>query len=319
MAFDTRDYSRQQGGFGQGGGGGGGGGGMRLGGLGIPTPARGSMVYWLLMINLGVFFIDGLLGRMFGSMVVGADRPVAMLMTPLKALGHFSADLGLMHFQVWRLLTFQFLHEGFGHLLGNLLGLFFFGPMIESWMGRRRRFLAFYLLSGIVAALSYVGLWLAGVLISEPWVPLIGASGGVFAILAAATVVAPNARVLLFFVIPIPLKVLVWGLLFIAAYVVLAQGNLNNANAGGEAAHLGGALAGFVLIRNLGWLNFADRFSATALQANVHEGRARRKQQAATATEAEVDRILAKVSASGIHSLTKKEKSTLNQATESKR
>ncbi|MBB6430576.1 rhomboid family protein [Algisphaera agarilytica] len=288
---------------------GGGGGGMGGGGFGIAMPGRRSVVFWLLVINIGVFFADGILGRVLLGNHGG--------MNPLEGWGYFSAEKGLLGFQVWRLLTFQFLHAGLGHILGNMLGLFFFGPMIEQHFGSKR-FLAFYLLSGAVAALVYVLLWLSGIFVSNAAAPLVGASGGVFAILAAATLLAPNMRVLLFFLIPIPIKVLVWGLLLVAAYVVLAQGATPGTNAGGQAAHLGGALAGFILVKRANWLNWADRVSPSSIQDGINEGRFQKKLERERATEAEIDRILAKVSEKGLASLTKKEKKTLNQASESK-
>jgi hypothetical protein len=91
-----------------------------------------------------------------------------------------------------------------------------------------------------------------------------------------------------------------------------------SANAGGEAAHLGGALLGFIFAKQPSLLNWADRVSPAAIQGGVNEGRYRRKVEKEQATEAEVDRILAKVQAKGLQSLTRGEKKTLNRATERK-
>src|SRR5947207_11272537 len=86
-----------------------------------------------------------------------------------------------------------------------------------------------------------------GVLIDAPWTPLVGASAGVFGVILACAYIAPEAMVQLILP-PVPLK-LKW---FAYGYVVVAAWNLlrGGANAGGDAAHIGGAIAGFFFIRN---------------------------------------------------------------------
>jgi membrane associated rhomboid family serine protease len=122
--------------------------------------------------------------------------------------------------------------------------------MIENYLGSRR-YLAFYLLCGIGGALSYLVLWGLHILIDNPWNQLIGASAGIYGILIAAAQVAPDTTVLIYGVIPMRLRAMAWIVLGLAVYTVLTSGP----NAGGEAAHLGGAVWGFLLIRNQHWLN----------------------------------------------------------------
>jgi membrane associated rhomboid family serine protease len=127
-----------------------------------------------------------------------------------------------------------------------MLGLYFFGQMIESHLGRQR-YLTFYLLCGIAGAACYLVLWAIGILVTTPYVPLVGASAGIFGILAAAAQIAPRATVMLMFPpMPIELRTLAWVLLGVAVATILFAGP----NAGGEAAHLGGGLLGMWLIRN---------------------------------------------------------------------
>jgi membrane associated rhomboid family serine protease len=171
--------------------------------------------------------------------------------------------LAVHHLELWRLITFQFIHAGPIHLLFNMFGLYFFGPMIESYLGSRR-FLAFYLLCGVGGPVAYLILWKARFLIADPSTPLVGASAGVFGILIAAARVAPHTAVLLYGIIPVRLRTLALAMMGIAIYTVLAYGASNKHNAGGEAAHIGGAVVGFILIRNPDWLNvfkleFLDR------------------------------------------------------------
>jgi len=111
-------------------------------------------------------------------------------MQPISAMLHFSTERGFLGFQFWRFIGFQFLHVSFGHLIFNMIGLYFFGSMIERHLGSKR-YLAFYLLSGICGAMMYLILNLGGVLagmmsqepvqipgllFNETTTPLLGAS-----------------------------------------------------------------------------------------------------------------------------------------------
>jgi membrane associated rhomboid family serine protease len=117
--------------------------------------------------------------------------------------------------------------------------------MVEQHLGSRR-YLRFYLICGMGGAVTYLGLWAKGILIGDPWQPLVGASAGIFGVLIAAAQVAPDATVMLLFPpIPMRLRTLAWAFIAIAVYTVLTRGH----NAGGEAAHLGGAIGGFLLMQ----------------------------------------------------------------------
>lgn len=197
-----------------------------------------SITSWLIGLNIAVFVLDNLLARMgMGYVRAGSLVPVG----PLTVWGHFSVGEAFFNLQLWRLITFQFLHANLQHLLFNMLGIYFFGQMMETYLGRQR-FLLFYLLCGMAGVAMYVGLWAVHVLVGSAWVPLVGASAGIFGILAAAARVAPNATVMLMFP-PMPVQLRTWALILLA----LAAGTilLAGPNAGGEAAHLGGAILGW--------------------------------------------------------------------------
>ena len=169
-------------------------------------------------------------------------------MSPLTYWGHFSEVMAIYNMQFWRFITFQFLHVNFDHLLFNMITLYFFGPAVERYL-TSRQFLPFYLLCGMGGAGMYFLLLLFGWQISSPWVPLVGASAGIFGVLVAATQIAPDAVGLVFLgLIPIRLRLLTWLFVAYAVFQVLFRGT----NAGGEAAHLGGAIVGYVLIRYSG-------------------------------------------------------------------
>ena len=231
-----------------------------------PAPSFGAMplmtvTMWLIVINFAVALIDSILVRWLGRYYVVQLPWGSIPFAPLNFWGHFSVAYAIWSGQVWRFITFQFLHAGLGHLLVNMLMLYFFGPLVEAYLGRRR-FLAFYLICGIAGPVGYMVLWAASAtgmtnLIQTAYVPLVGASAGLFGILIAAAHIAPDATVLIYGIFPMKLRAMAWVMLLIAVYTVFTSGH----NAGGEAAHLGGAVVGWLLIRNVQWLNVFDRIA----------------------------------------------------------
>lgn len=198
--------------------------------------------------------------------------------------------------QLWRWVTYQYAHASGIHIFFNLLGLYFFYPPLERRWGPAAAF-AFYTAGGIAAGIAFALL----ALVAGPLVPLVGASGSILAALGACAFLFPETTLLLFFFpVPIRLAAVLLGLLF--ALTALGDRDLSN------AAHLGGLIFGFALAANAGRL-FDD------LPRKIAERRNARAAEQIVATEAEIDRILAKVSASGMHSLTRGEQRTLRDAT----
>ncbi len=273
-----------------------------------------SVTTWLLVINIAVFLIDQLI--LLRILKIGYVRQFGSELVPIGVLeqwGHFSADLAIAKFQVWRFITFQFFHAFPMHIIGNMLMLFFFGRLVERYLGSRR-FLAFYLLCGIAGPIAYLLLWATGFLNTTSVTMLVGASAGVFGVLIAAARIAPRAIVLVMGIIPVQLKTLAWFLLGLAIYTVLFFGPQAMHNAGGEAAHIGGALLGLLLISRPHLLDFADRLKPPRKGAPQPGGRSGRSDSTRRKQAAAVDRILAKIKREGIHSLTEEEKEQLKQA-----
>ena len=248
----------------------------------------------------------------------------------IESFLHFSTARGFIKMEFWRLIGFQFLHGGLGHLFFNMLALYFFGSMVEQYLGSKR-YLAFYLLCGIFGALMYCLLNLSGyvatqffgsdvqipgLLFNNPNTPLIGASAGVFGVLMAGAFLAPNATVLLFLFLPMRLVTLAYAMVGLALITVL----LGRANAGGEAGHIGGAIAGFYFIRHPkhlhGFFDIVGRVDPTSHHYRGKRGRSVFRRS--TARRGQVDRILDKISAGGLHSLTEKEKRILREASQRK-
>jgi len=147
--------------------------------------------------------------------------------------------------EVWQVATYAWLHDfgGLFHILFNCIALFFFGPELERrWGGRA--FLKFWLLTGLFAGVFSV---LVGKLVPA-WFdqPIVGASGAIFGLLAAWSMLFPTREVLLFFVIPVKVRYLIW--LSVGIDLVLFFANDPRRNGIAFQTHIGGALAGWFLI-----------------------------------------------------------------------
>jgi len=292
----------------------------------FPTPGWRSTTTKLIIINIALLFIDAFTGRVEH----GAGRAGGMI---VDWFGFSFAD-GIAGGQIWRLLTYQFVHADLWHLLGNMIILFFFGPMIESYVGSRRMY-AFYINSGLAGSLLYLVLLVITMAVASSGgdpsrVPLLlsagretmlfGASAATFGMLVGCLRIAPNTNVLLFFVIPVPLKLLVGIILLFEVFYVISGAAPGVAN----EAHLGGALAGWLMLRytrTMGWAEwrFWDRLRPAVVRQRWRDAESRRQAKQQRATDAEIDRILAKVHEQGLNSLSDKEKKILRQATEDKR
>lgn len=210
----------------------------------------------------------------------------------------------MLSLQLWRPITYQFLHGGLWHILFNMLVLYFLGSTLERHWGSKK-FLVFYLGCGIVGGLLYP--LLLGLKIISPHpihgvLPLVGASGAILGVLAACAILFPNI-VMIFYFFPLPIRVVAMILTLIAIY-----GIVTGENAGGEAAHLAGMVAGASYV--------LSQASRSKLKIKISADRWKKKIAQQHNLQVEVDRILQKVHDSGIHSLTSKEKKILKQGTE---
>jgi membrane associated rhomboid family serine protease len=285
MGIADRDYHRSpQGGF-----------------LSNLTP----VVKWLLTSNIAIFLLDYLLiPFVLDSNLDGENIP------KIVDWGAFSIESAIHHFQVWRFISFQFLHGSLGHLLFNSMGIFFFGPWMERWWGSQR-FLIFYLLCGIGGAAFFSLLTLTGIVPADSHSILVGASAGIYGIFIGVAITAPNLRVsLLFPPIELSMRQLAIALLAISAgSIILKLGG----NEGGEAGHLGGAIIGAILMR---WPQLLSGRHASGTQRRNNP--AERKIQPRTSIDlqrdSEVDLILDKISLQGFQSLTDREREVLHDA-----
>ncbi len=256
----------------------------------INFPKVTPVVKWLLIINIVVFlvgFIIPQLGRLF-----------------LAWFSVWPKNFGTT-LQLWRLITYQFLHGGLWHIFINMIVLFFFGSMLEGFWGDRK-FLTFYLICGAMGGIFYPILvhigWLDGASLA---LPLVGASGSILGMLAAAALLFPKMRLFVYGIFPV--RVTLLAMIFAVISILSVLRPDISSNVGGEAAHLGGMVAGAVYVLSEKWRR--------KLKMKVRTGTWEKKMAGQRGLQMEVDRILQKVHSQGMHSLTRQEKKTLKQAT----
>ncbi|HET9952551.1 MAG TPA: rhomboid family intramembrane serine protease [Candidatus Eisenbacteria bacterium] len=144
------------------------------------------------------------------------------------------------HFFVWQLGTYMFLHGGLLHLGLNMLALWMFGSELEATWGSER-FARFYFVTGVGAGIcSVVTGW-------NSYIPIIGASGAIYGLLAAYGILFPDRTLLLYFIVPIKAK---WFVLILG--LITFWSSLSASGSGvAHVAHLGGMLFGWLYLR--GW------------------------------------------------------------------
>jgi membrane associated rhomboid family serine protease len=279
----------------------------------------------LLIINVAVFFLQ----IIANNLRVG-DAPLGYILNYWFALNPLVPGA---NFQVWQLITYQFMHGGFGHIFFNMFALWMFGMEIENYWGSKR-FLIYYLLCGIAAGLFQ--LFLPPLLGSSPGLT-IGASGAIYGVLIAFGMMFPDRYIFLYFLVPVKAKYLI-GFLIVLEFLLVDSAGTNVAH----LAHLGGALAGFLFIlldRNIDVplkriLNIPSRPSSgsSGISNNPFSGFSekfkRRKDDIEEAryydinrkkidddiSQEDIDKILDKISQSGYQNLTEKEKKILFEA-----
>ena len=287
-------------------------------------------VIQLILINLVIFLTLILLRVIFTlSQAEGIYATiVSYLMMP--------SDIGNFLSQPWTLITYFFTHTGFFHILFNMLFLYWFGKLIQEFLGSDK-VISLYVLGGIFGGLTYLLIYNLIPFFSDRVAAsmMLGASAGVYAIVVGAATFMPNYTFFLLLIGPVRIKYIA---LF---YVILSFANTTGNNAGGELAHLGGALIGFLYIKQLqagndrgGWIitvidSIKDLFSKkekikvtykkektswSARTSNFSNQKARKRSTGSKVNQDEIDAILDKISDSGYESLSKEEKEKLFNA-----
>jgi membrane associated rhomboid family serine protease len=227
------------------------------------------------------------------------------------------ATLSVFIYKPWSLFTYMFLHDGFFHILFNMLWLFWMGNLLHEYLGNKRVYQS-YFLGGIFGGIIYMLAYNIFPAFNEAKHVsyALGASAGVLSVVVSAATLLPDYQIRLLFFGDVKLK---WIALI---SVVLDLISIPNGNAGGHIAHLGGALFGFLFIKYLYTNTVFDKFIDKI--GNLFSKKPKLKVHYKTTqngnklnikvSQQEVDLILDKISKSGYESLSKREKEILFKA-----
>lgn len=279
----------------------------------------------LILINVIVFVVLIVL-RLLLYFTVG-EAGYSYLMSFIEL--HSSPSVLLT--RPWTLITYFFTHQGFLHIIFNMLNLYWFGQLVREYLGDKK-LLSLYVLGGIAGGVLY--------LLTYNFIPyfedraansvMIGASASVLAIVVGAATLLPNYTFNLILIGPVRIK-------YIALFLVLlSMSGAVGDNAGGNIAHLGGALIGWLFIKQLqrgsdmgrplhaifdfftGLFHRRPKLKVTHRNNTTFKGRANGSATSSVGkpSQKEIDLILDKISSSGYESLSKEEKQKLFQASQ---
>jgi membrane associated rhomboid family serine protease len=205
----------------------------------------------------------------------------------------------------WSLVTYAFLHADTLHLLFNMIGLFFFGPRLESALGSRR-FLGLYFTSAVAAAIASL---------FTPFAAIVGASGAVFGVLFGFAKFWPRDRIYFWGIIPIEAR---WFIVLLALYSIL--GGFTGGGGIAHFAHLGGLVGGWLFFKFLEWRSPARRFKkkatpdfGRATRSDLERWRSIPREALHPVNREELDRIMRKVDEHGPQSLDNRERAYLER------
>ncbi len=156
----------------------------------------------------------------------------------LERWGVFETTQAIFHLQIWRFVTYMFLHDGVSHIFFNMFGVWVFGTQIEALWGQRT-FAIYYLTCGVGAAVFY-GLF---ALLGIGGGAMLGASGALMGLLLAYGMTYPNNMIFIFGIIPVKAKYMVIG------YGLMDLLSIPRGDGIAHLAHLGGLLTGFIFIQ----------------------------------------------------------------------
>lgn len=289
----------------------------------------GNILNQLIIINVVMFVVLGVLGVFFK--ITGNE----LLFYNITLYFELPSNLNQLLYQPWSLITYFFYHQEIFHILFNMLFLYWFGRIIAEYLGQNK-VLGIYVWGGIFGGLLYLLIYNV-IPFYQPAVGnsyLLGASGGVIAIVVGAATFMPNFAIHLIFLGPVKLK-------YIAAfYVITSLLQSTGSNAGGEIAHLGGALAGWlfitqlrngndwsrVLVQLITWVkslfkpqpkikvSYRKASKSTSKSSSRRSAGGSSSSKKGNASQDEIDAILDKISEKGYDALTKEEKQKLFNA-----
>ncbi|MFA8434054.1 MAG: rhomboid family intramembrane serine protease [Marinifilaceae bacterium] len=278
---------------------------------------QGSTLTKLIYINLGVFLLVKVLGVFY--FLMGADPSGSFSLIQWLSV---PADFNALLHKPWTIFTYMFLHQGFLHILFNMLWLYWFGIIFLSYLDQKK-LLSIYILGGLTGAAIFMFAFNLFPVFEEAreYSIALGASASVWAVTIAAVTYAPNHIMHLMFIGPVRIKYI--ALFFLALDII----SIPSGNAGGHIAHLGGAFYGWLYVNQLqqgkdiasGFVALMDSFfslfkkrshmkvkyKSTNRMSDKDYNKKKKNEQD------QMNEILDKISKSGYDSLTKDEKEIL--------
>ncbi len=287
----------------------------------------------LLIINGIVYLIVNLILANISVSGIPAETIItkyfALIPIPGITMGiTYTGELLTASFYPWQLITYQFLHGSFSHILFNMFTLWMFGMEIENLWGSKK-FLLYYLLCGVGGAMVQL---LAQLILGLSIAPTVGASGAIFGVMIAFAMMFPDRYIFIYFLIPVKAKYL------IAFLVIIEFLSAGQASLVAHIVHIGGAIFGFLFIifdRNSrisfnSLLSSLKKPSGSASNAsrfrrkdNSYANKVEdaefyeinnKKSEKIEVDQKEIDVILDKISQSGYQNLTEREKKILFEA-----
>ena len=282
----------------------------------------------LIAINVIVFIFIALLdlAKLFNQSLELSATVTSWLSVP--------SSLNRLIFQPWSVFTYMFMHNGFWHILWNLLYLYWFGSIFQSFLGSRR-LVGLYILGGLIGFGFYILSYNIFPAFADqlPSSEMLGASAAVMAVLFAVATKLPDYEIRLILIGSVKMKYIALALLIMDLIF------LPHSNSGGHLAHLGGAFCGFIYIKKLDkgqdltvrinksidWLVLSFTNSPPKMKvehskpkvktsAEKHSSKSKKTLANSNVSQAEIDKILDKISDKGYESLTKDEKGKLFRA-----
>lgn len=215
----------------------------------------------------------------------------------------------------WTPFTYMFVHAGPGHILFNMLSLYFFGPRLEGRLGSRH-FLGMYLAGGLTGALaSLIAYWVGA---SPGVIQIVGASGAVYSVMFGFALFWPRTRVLVYGIFPVE----AWFLILVMILLTLFGTAGFGAPGVAHFAHLGGAAGGFAYLRLVDTMSPAAQFRARAKPApkrvdgaDLERWQRINRETMHPVNREEFDRLMAKIHQAGVSALSLDERMFLDRFT----
>lgn len=277
---------------------------------------NGNMINRLIYINAGVFFICHIIALLLKLFNLPYESVYSFVALP--------AYLPSIITQPWSIISYMFLHESIWHIFFNMFTLYWFGKLFLMFFSEKQM-LGLYIIGGFFGAAFYILSYNIFPFFQQNLVgsTLMGASASIMAIIVAAAMHSPNLEMRMMLIGNVKLK-------YIAIFFVLmSYFSIMSSNAGGEIAHLGGALSGYIFIVSLRngrdftkWINLVldsiyNLFKPRKLKVKINKNQSKSKMSDAefnmnkARNMQEIDRILDKIKTSGYESLTAEDKKRL--------